>query len=122
MKEILSIIKALSDGNRLRVIVALMKHKELCVCQITEMLRLAMATVSRHMSVLQNAGLVSSRKDGRWVYYKLSETFPEILEKWIKVSLGKSPEIELDQKTMETILSYDPDDLCKKQKKEHCCA
>jgi len=46
------ITKALSDGNRLRVVVSLMEHEELCVCQITEMLKLATATVSRHMSVL----------------------------------------------------------------------
>lgn len=122
MKELLQITKALSDGSRLRVIAALMEHKELCVCQITEMLRLATATVSRHMSVLQNAGLVLSRKDGRWVHYRLSGSFPEILRQWLRNSLKKSPEIEFDRKSMETILSYAPDDLCRKQKGGHCCA
>ncbi len=120
MKELLQITKALSEGNRLRVVVALMKHEELCVCQITEMLRLATATVSRHMSVLQNADLVQSRKDSRWVYYRLAKSFPKILRQWIVSSLENSTEIEKDIKTMETILSYAPDDLCKKQKKEHC--
>jgi ArsR family transcriptional regulator, arsenate/arsenite/antimonite-responsive transcriptional repressor len=117
MKELLFITKALSDGNRLRVVVALMDQKELCVCQITEMLRLATATVSRHMSVLQNAQLVISRKECRWVYYRLDESFPKILRQWIMSSLENSKEIEIDRKTMETILSYEPDDLCKKQKK-----
>lgn len=116
MKELLNITKALSDGNRLRVIVSLMEHKELCVCQITEMLKLAMATVSRHMSVLQNADLVQSRKDGRWVYYRLSKSFPKILRQWIVSSLENSTEIETDQNTMKTILSCELDVLCKKQK------
>ena len=120
MREILSIIKALSDGNRLRVVVSLMSHKELCVCQITEMLKLAMATVSRHMSVLQNAGLILSRKEGRWVYYSLSGSFPKKLKQWLVESLNKTPEMEIDQKTMEKILSFNPDDLCKEQRKGLC--
>lgn len=117
MKEVLSIIKALSDGNRLRVVVSLMSHKELCVCQITEMLKLAMATVSRHMNILQNAGLVLSRKEGRWVHYSLSGSFPKKLKQWLVEALKNTPEMEIDQKTMEKILSFNPDDLCKKSKK-----
>jgi ArsR family transcriptional regulator, arsenate/arsenite/antimonite-responsive transcriptional repressor len=122
MKELLQITKALSDGNRLRVVVSLMEQKELCVCQITEMLRLATATVSRHMSVLQNAGMVLNRKDGRWVHYRLSESFPKLLRQWIKSYSENSKDIEMDRKAMETILSYEPDDLCRKQKGGRCCA
>lgn len=118
MKGMLAITKALSDGNRLRVIASLMEHKELCVCQVTEMLKLAMATVSRHMSILQNAGLVSSRKEGRWVHYRLADSFPKILRQWFKASLNNSLEIEMDRKVMRKILSCEPDGLCKKQKKK----
>ncbi len=70
MDQVIDVIKALSDGNRLRIVMALMDNKEICVCQVTEMLRLAMPTVSQHMRVLQNAGLVKNRKDSRWVYYR----------------------------------------------------
>jgi len=69
MQDPLNILKGLADGNRLRVVPALMKQEELCVCQITELLRPAAATVSRHMNILQNAGLVHSRKHGRYVFY-----------------------------------------------------
>jgi ArsR family transcriptional regulator len=79
MDRILSIAKALADGNRLRVVMTLKNCGELCVCQITEMLALATPKVSRHMSVLQQAGLVKSRKDSRWVYYGISETFAPLL-------------------------------------------
>jgi DNA-binding transcriptional ArsR family regulator len=44
---------------------------ELCVCQVTEVLQLAPSTVSKHMSILRQAGLVEARKEGRWIYYRL---------------------------------------------------
>lgn len=62
--------KALSDPNRVRALMALRKG-ELCVCQIIELLNLAPSTVSKHMSILRQAGLVESRKDSRWVYYRI---------------------------------------------------
>ncbi len=116
MEKSLNIAKALSDGNRMRVIVALMEHEELCVCQITEMLRLATATVSRHMSVLQNAHLVESRKESRWVFYRLVGTFPDLLRRWLRESIVETPEIAADRRMLTTILSCEPDDLCRRQK------
>jgi len=60
---------ALGDEGRLRALVALC-GRELCACHIVALLRLAPSTVSKHMGVLQKAGLVSSRRSGRWVYYR----------------------------------------------------
>ena len=81
MREFLEITKALSDINRVRILMALGK-RELCVCQITEFLGLAPSTVSKHMSILDHARLVESRKDGRWVYYRLaSEDAPRIVSR-----------------------------------------
>jgi len=116
VEKTLNIAKALADGNRMRVIVALMENNELCVCQITEMLRLAVATVSRHMSVLQNARLVQSRKEGRWVFYRLEDSFPGSLRQCLMESLCGSPEITADRQNLVTILSCEPDDLCRHQK------
>ena len=107
MKAVLSVTKALSDGNRLRTVMALRDMIELCVCQVTEMLDLAPATVSRHMSILQNAGLVESRKKGRWVYYRLSETAttePVVtVMDWLGESLDRSSEIRADRKFLRKI-------------------
>ncbi len=116
----LKIAKALGDGSRMRVTAALMRCDELCVCQIVEMLNLSTATVSRHMSLLQNARLVKNRKDGRWVYYRLAEPFPEHLRKWLLESLSDSPEIAADQSLLETILSSGPEALCRQQKEKKC--
>ncbi|MDZ7696203.1 MAG: metalloregulator ArsR/SmtB family transcription factor [Deltaproteobacteria bacterium] len=117
MEETLRITKALADGNRLRAVMSLVNHDELCVCQITELLNLATATVSRHMSVLQGGRLVASRKKGRWVYYSLSETFPKDLLVWLKEALADSGVLAADREKLKEILALDPDELCRNQRK-----
>ena len=76
MRELLAITKALADENRLRILAAL-DGRELCLCQIVELLGLATSTVSRHASVLQQARLIESRKQGRWTYFRLDSEAPE---------------------------------------------
>jgi ArsR family transcriptional regulator, arsenate/arsenite/antimonite-responsive transcriptional repressor len=116
METALTAIKALADGNRLRVVAALMKHDELCVCQIVELLRLATATVSQHMRILQNAQLVQSRKQGRWVYYRLTQGFPDLLRLWLVETLANSPEVKRDAIELAAVLACDPETLCRRQK------
>src|SRR5208282_6581214 len=70
MREFMAITKALSDPNRVRILLAL-RRGELCVCQITELFGFAPSTVSKHLSILHQAGLVESRKAERWVFYRL---------------------------------------------------
>jgi DNA-binding transcriptional ArsR family regulator len=71
MKEIIAIAKALSDPNRLKALM-LLCNGEFCVCQIVDFLKLAPSTVSKHMSILKTAGIVDSRKDEKWMYYRLA--------------------------------------------------
>lgn len=72
IKSFAVITKALSDQHRVRALLAL-RRGELCVCQLIDLFALAPSTVSKHMSILKQAGLVDSRKDSRWVYYRLVE-------------------------------------------------
>jgi ArsR family transcriptional regulator len=72
MKDFIRVMKALSDPSRVKIIKMLGK-KELCVCEITAILGLAQPTVSKHLKVLEDAGLVQSRKEGLWVNYRLGE-------------------------------------------------
>ena len=65
------LFKALSDETRLRI-VALLSHGELCVCHLESGLDLPQPTVSRHLAVLRAAGLVETRREGSWVYYRLA--------------------------------------------------
>jgi len=67
MRDLLRITKALADPNRVRVLLALQRG-ELCVCQISELFQLAPSTISKHLSILHNAGLIESRKDERWCF------------------------------------------------------
>ncbi len=72
MKKFLKIMKALSDKNRLKII-KMLQHKEmLCVCEIQSGLGLAQPTVSKHLKLLEDAGLVIYKKDGLWVNYSLN--------------------------------------------------
>jgi len=116
MQDTLSITKALADSNRMRVLAVLMRHEELCVCQLTALLELATATVSRHMSILHDARLVESRKQGRWVYYRLSDTFPILLRQWLEESLGRSAQADADRTTVAQVLACDPNELCRCQR------
>lgn len=118
MQAALDIAKALADSNRLRVLYVLFEQNELCVCQITALLNLAVATVSRHMSILRSAQLVQSRKDGRWVYYRLSETFPPLLRQWLSESLSQSPEARADLTSVAQVLACDPGKLCRFQRSQ----
>lgn len=61
---------ALSDPTRLRI-VELLRHGERCVCELTDALTAAQSRLSFHLKVLKDAGLVSDRRDGRWIYYEL---------------------------------------------------
>lgn len=72
MRDMLDVLKALADENRMRALCAL-RGGELCVCQIIALLELAPSTVSKHLSVLRSARLVDSRKEGRWMHYRLSK-------------------------------------------------
>lgn len=71
MKPYLAITRALGDEARVRALLAL-REGELCLCQVIDLLGLAPSTVSKHMSLLYDAGLVERRKDGRWHYYRLA--------------------------------------------------
>lgn len=118
MREFMNITKALADENRVRALLALRKG-ELCVCQITELFGLAPSTISKHLSILFQAGLVESRKDGRWIYYQLpgKEAPVEVSEAldWIEKALANNPHVLEDNKQLKKILKQDPADLCKRQ-------
>jgi DNA-binding transcriptional ArsR family regulator len=118
LESTLAILKALSDESRLRTFLVLQEH-ELCVCQIIELLQLAPSTVSKHMSILKNAGLVESEKKGRWVYYRIANSANQKgiqqTSEWLMQSLVHDQTIKKDQQTIKKILEIDPDELCRKQ-------
>jgi len=119
MLEILNITKALSEENRVRALMML-TGGELCVCQIIEMLGLAPSTVSKHMSILRQAGLVQVRKQGRWMYYSLADKYAPVQIKqaidWVISNAANDLKIQQDKKKLHKLLTIDKEELCKMQK------
>lgn len=71
LKTYIKVMKALADGNRARII-KMLQTREMCVCELRTALNLAQPSVSKHLRILEEAGLVERRKDGPWVNYRLS--------------------------------------------------
>ena len=72
MKAFVKVMKALSDPNRVKII-KMLQHKVMCVCEIQAALRIAQPSVSKHLKILEEAGIVTFRKDGMWVNYQLAD-------------------------------------------------
>ena len=118
MEQLLKITKALADGTRVRVLGAL-RHGELCVCQVIELLGLAPSTISKHLSILRSARLIDIRNQGRWMYYRLTalpgtDVAAEAMN-WVFRNLERSSEFSEDKQRLTRILEMDPEILCKRQ-------
>jgi ArsR family transcriptional regulator, arsenate/arsenite/antimonite-responsive transcriptional repressor len=118
MRELMAVIKALADENRVRILMAL-RPKELCVCQIVELLGLAPSTVSKHMAILKQARLVDSRKEGRWMFYRMAEddspTEAKEITALVSRLLADDFQEREDAKRLKQILKMDRDELCRRQ-------
>jgi ArsR family transcriptional regulator len=129
LEEFIAITNALADENRVRALLAL-RGGELCLCQVIELLRLAPSTVSKHMSILRQAGLVQARKEGRWMYYRLpdpqaDEVPPAVREalEFVKTCVGKCDTARDDVRSVCCIVKENPEDLCKRQlERSKCCS
>lgn len=113
-------LKALGDETRMRAILAI-QDRELCVCQVVSLLELAPSTVSKHLQILKDAGLVESHKKGRWVYYTISRSdakgVPKSAVEIILATAQKSKLAKSDQLRLKKILKFNPEKLCERQKK-----
>ena len=92
----------------------MLRSGELCVCQITEVLKLAPSTVSAHLKDLKQAGLVSERKDGKWVYFDLIDD--DGTRAWIDAALSRlihDPQIESDEGLVAELRRLPVEDLCR---------
>ena len=118
MRELLAIMKALADENRLRIVAAL-QGRELCLCQIVELLGLANSTVSRHMSILHQARLVESRKDGRWSCFRLAgeagSAEAAMAAALVIKSLDQDETARGDAEHLKQILKIDREVLCRRR-------
>jgi len=114
MKPFIKVIKSLSDPNRIKI-VKLLQQKRMCVCELQEALGISQPSVSKHLKILEEAGVVDYLKDGLWVNYYLekADNNPYVaamlrnLEHW----LDDDPQIA---ELIERVPFLDRKDLCSK--------
>ncbi|NLL80020.1 MAG: winged helix-turn-helix transcriptional regulator [Clostridiales bacterium] len=71
-KRMASIFKAFGDENRLRIL-QMLRDSERCACSILDEMQITQPTLSHHMKILCDAGIVIGRKEGKWMHYSISE-------------------------------------------------
>lgn len=104
MENKVDVFKALGDANRVRIL-CMLNSRDLCVCEINSVLNVSMSTISSHLKILRNAGLVTSRKDGRWIFYSLKlsdEMTAELIKNAVKY-VSEEHQIEEDVAALEHI-------------------
>lgn len=110
-----TVAKAVADPSRVRIL-KLLESGELCVCQITTVLDLATATVSKHLAALKTAGLVQQRRDGKWVYYRLAErdfnTYARAFLDMVGRVMADDPTITADRAVLDRVNAVSVQTLC----------
>jgi len=79
VRELVAIAKALCDPTRIRVMAAL-RNGELCVCELVDGLEISQSSLSSHLQICREVGVVTTRKESRWIYYSLSTRYAPLIE------------------------------------------
>ncbi len=96
------LFKALADKTRLRLI-SLIGESEVCVCFLVAILKTSQPKISRHLAYLRRAGLVASRREGKWMHYRLSappDDHAAGIFREVRVSLAEHPELQRDREKL----------------------
>ena len=114
MKEMVKVFKAVADPNRIRIL-KMLQLKKMWVCELSAVLGITQPSVSRHLSMLRDAGLVKDERDSQWINYQLCE---EKVNKYAPVIMGnirkwinEDPRISRDAGMLKTL---NREKLCKK--------
>jgi ArsR family transcriptional regulator len=118
MNDFITVMKALSDFNRVKLL-KILQHRVLCVCEIQALLDIAQPTVSKHLKVLEEAGLVLHTKDGLWVNYHLTDGSQSAYAATLLGNLKHWLEDEQDiVNILKKLQTVDRIEICKKQSKD----
>jgi len=105
-RDYVNVFKALSDPNRIRI-VKMLSERELCMCEVREILDLSNSTVSKHLTILRDAGLVLDSKDGKWVNFQINnkseQRFVRSLLGLIKSSFDDDEDVQDDAKKLHRV-------------------
>ena len=116
--ELAPLFKALSDPIRLRLLSLIAASDEVCVCDLTDAFDVTGATISHHLRVLREAGMVEARRVGTWAYYRLRPEALDLLGGLLSTGAGASPRLSapaatslaaMDHADREAVISAEPD-------------
>jgi len=113
LKNITRVLKALADENRIKILYLLNEKKDLCVCEIREVIGLSQPTVSSHLKLLENSGLVTYRKDGRWVNYSINPVMDKRISQMLNNVFSIIEFDEIVKKDCITVNEINRKNLCK---------
>lgn len=117
LATLVSLSSALADPSRTRALYAL-RGGELCACQVIELLGLAPSTVSRHMALLVEAGLVIQRKQGKWMHYRLADDSEPAVAATFAFAwrvLDADPSLTSDTRTLKGLRSLGAEGVCRRR-------
>jgi len=92
--EVAKLFKALADETRIKIAYALALEDELCVCDVANVINASTATASHHLRLLKNLGLAKMRKEGKFVYYSLTD---ECVKRLIEIAFHHQQEVAIDE-------------------------
>ncbi len=112
MRALTRTLKALADNNRLRIL-KMLQSRSMCVCELREVLGLAQPSVSKHLKILKDAGLIVDAQEGLWTNYlwKPENSYARVLLKNIRGWINEDPAIVCDARKS---LRIRKETLCKK--------
>ncbi len=114
VKDLVLTAKAFADPSRIRILRAL-RGQELCVCELCDALEVTQSTLSTHLQVIRAAGLVSARKQGKWMYYAIApsaERLVNTLFQFFSDSLKTDAGLRRDEKKLSQRLALRDDGAC----------
>lgn len=122
IEQLTQIANALGDPNRVRLLAACL-DQERCVCQLVALIDLSNASISKHLGQLRDAGLLESRREGRWVHYRTPDHPDPIVTDALRMVRTHAMDDELirsDRAALSRIDLIEPSELARMQR-EGCC-
>jgi len=114
MRDLMLVLKAVADKNRMRIL-KMLEKKNMCVCELAAVLEITQPSVSKHLSILKNAGFIEDARSGQWIEYSTCHTrineYAPVLQATVKKLINDDPLIMADRekaKNLDRVL------ICKK--------
>lgn len=107
-----NLFDVLSDETRLRCLLLLLQNKELCVCDMCEVIGSVQPKISRHLATMRNCGLILDERKGQWVYYSLNPKLPAWTQNLLANILQELKSVDPHKKDLKNLHKSSKKNLC----------